>query len=53
MDRRDYYVEYYEVLDRVLSDYVNQLREKREHWLKMGRHDVGVPLINLLFWQFT
>lgn len=36
MDRRDYYVEYYEVLDRVLSDYVNQLREKREHWLKMG-----------------
>lgn len=53
MDRRDYYVEYYEVLDRVLSDYVNQLQEKREHWLKMGRHDVGVPLINLLFWQFT
>lgn len=45
MDRRDYYVEYYEVLDRVLSDYVNQLREKREHWLKIGRHDVGVPLI--------
>ena len=37
------------MLDRVLSDYVNQLREKREHWLKMGRHDVGVPLINLLF----
>ena len=36
MDRRDYYVEYYEVLDRVLSDYVNQLREKREHWLKWG-----------------
>ena len=29
-------MEYYEVLDRVLSDYVNQLREKREHWLKMG-----------------
>ena len=53
MDRRDYYVEYYEVLDRVLSDYVNQLREKREHWLKIGRHDVDVPLINLLFWQFT
>ena len=41
------------MLDRVLSDYVNQLREKREHWLKIGRHDVGVPLINLLFWQFT
>lgn len=39
------------MLDRVLSDYVNQLREKREHWLKMGRHDVGVPLINLLFWR--
>ena len=35
MDRRDYYVEYYEVLDRVLSDYVNQLREKREHWLNI------------------
>ena len=53
MDRRDYYVEYYEVLDRVLSDYVNHLREEKEYWLKMGRHDVGVPLINLLFWQFT
>ena len=53
MDRRDYYVEYYEVLDRVLSDYVNHLREEKEYWLKIGRHDVGVPLINLLFWQFT
>ena len=29
MDRRDYYVEYYEVLDRVLSDYVNHLREEK------------------------
>ena len=48
MDRRDYYVEYYEVLDRVLSDYVNHLREEKEYWLKIGRHDVGVPLINLL-----
>lgn len=53
MDRRDYYVEYYEVLDRVLSDYVNHLREEKEYWLKIGGHDVGVPLINLLFWQFT
>ena len=53
MDRRDYYVEYYGGLDRVLSDYVNHLREEKEYWLKMGRHDVGVPLINLLFWQFT
>lgn len=41
------------MLDRVLSDYVNHLREEKEYWLKIGGHDVGVPLINLLFWQFT
>ena len=35
------------MLDRVLSDYVNQLQEKREHWAEnRGGHDVGVPLIN-------
>lgn len=51
MDNGDYYLEFYEELDRRLTAFVAEQEQKEGNRMFLGKHDIKIPLMTFLFYQ--
>lgn len=51
MQRRDYYIEFHEELDRALQAFVRERLEKDPFAFHVAGHSVAIPLVTSLFYQ--
>lgn len=53
LDMKDYYLEFHDMLDYRLESFISDQELKCRGSLTLGRHNISVPLLLLLFYQLT